>query len=702
MIKICDLYFFSFFWLSIFSFNHYNDRRETLTHVHGSNEMALKQLIGSVMSDLGFVTQDQLNTALKKQQNLSDAQMLPEKLKRTNLVAEARFLGKTDVLPFLGEVLIEMGFISENQLSVALQEQAKTLEKYCTLESNALFSVMDMGSLVNSSLNLANVLKLIMKNANGVTNSEASTLMLLEEMTQDLVFSVPTGPKADKLMDIRIKRGQGVAGWVAENETPVIIPDVAQDERFYAGIDEISGFQTLSILCVPLKARTKLIGVLEAINKADGTSFTEEDALMLTIFGSQAAMAIENARLYSELQDQYEEQKKLHKKIIESDKFLALGQMSSGVAHDFNNILGAIIGYTEMAAFDIVDGDPVKKNLDQVLTAASRARELVNQILAYARRQELERKPLDLKKLVEETLQLLRASFPATLDIRLEISQKPCSIIGDGTKIQQVIMNLCTNAYHAMADRGGVLTLALEPVELSEESAGVVGEIREGPYLKLSVSDTGTGMNEETLSRIFDPYFTTKQKGVGTGLGLSVALGIVKSHEGTIRIFSEPGKGTVFEIYLPRTDDKEVVDTDVCMEIPTGNERILLVDDEETLVKLGKQLLERLGYQVTAMTKPREALRAFQREPEAFDLVITDMTMPELTGDELSCTLLSLRPNLPVILCTGFSEKIDRETAYAKGISCFLMKPVSAQSLARAVRQTLDESRDCRNRLSVE
>ena len=653
--------------------------------------MAIRALIGSILSDLGFVSQGQLDTALTEQQKISDSQMIPERLERTRLVAEARFSIKTEAIPFLGQILIDMGTISPHQLQLALEQQKDMVQRYCELESTALCSVMDMGTLVNSSLNLAEVLKLIMKTANSITNSVASTLMLLEENTRELVFSVPTGPRAEDLRDIRIKPGQGIAGWVAENHEPLIVPDVRTDQRFYDGVDAITGFETRSILCVPLKAKTKLIGVLEAINKTDGTRFTESDALMLSIFGAQAAMAIENARLYGELSDQYDAEKNLQKKIIETDKFLALGQMAAGVAHDFNNILGAIMGHTEMALLDISEAHPARQNLEMSLKATHRAKDIVNQILAFARKQELARHPLNLKKLVGETLGLLRALLPSTIEIRSELTDQPCSILADGTKIQQMIMNLCTNAGHAMAEDGGILALALDAVALSAESAAAIGEIAKGSYLKLTVSDTGVGMDAETINRIFDPYFTTRQKGVGTGLGLSVVHGIVKSHGGAVKLSSVPGKGTVFEIFLPRISQAAITDTEDVQALPGGNERILFIDDETALADLGRQMLERLGYRVTAMTEPRAALDTFQENPEAFDLVITDMTMPNLTGDVLTGELLALRPDLPVILCTGFSEKINSEKAYAKGVRCFLMKPISTEHLARSVRRSLDE-----------
>ena len=625
--------------------------------------MALRKMIGEIMRDLGILDQEKLDKALSRQKQISEGTILPEKLKRTSILAEARVSGQVDSIPLLGEVLLQMKLVTRDQLKQALKRQDDLVQKFCTLESNSLCSVMDMGALVNSSLNLVEVLSLIMKSANKVTNSTASTLMLREERTGELIFSVPTGPQADKLVDIRIDPGQGIAGWVAEKELPVLVPDVTKDKRFYEGIDRQTGFKTESLIAVPLKAKTKLIGVLEVINKADGSQFTDEDVLLLTIFASQAAMAIENARLYGELRESLEEEKQLQNRLIEFNKFLALGQMASGNAHDFNNVLGAIMGYSEMAAMDLSEDHPASQNIAQVLRASHRAKEVVNQILAFARKHELESKPVDLKKIVEEAIQFLRVSLPSTIEINQHFTLEPCTVMGDATKIHQIILNLCTNAHHAMAESGGSLDLALGAYEIEEGSSALGDELKPGPYLRFSVSDTGQGMNEEIMERIFEPYFSTKGKGVGTGLGLSVVLGIVRSHEGMIQVNSEPGKGATFDIFLPRVNDEQALETDQFDDLPRGNERILLVDDEESLSALGEQMLGRLGYRVEARTDPNEALKLFEAHRNAFDLVITDMTMPSMTGADLAKEILKLRPDIPIVLCTGFSDQINAEKA---------------------------------------
>ncbi len=278
--------------------------------------MRPKQLLGKIMTGMGFVTRQQVDEALQRQRRIFEEKTLPERLQRAELVSEARLA--TGRIPLLGQILTDMGFATKEQLEEALKEQNKTVEVYKSLDSEKLGTTIEIGFIVNSTLNLAQVLALIVGHANRVTNSIASTLMLLDHKTGELVFSVPTGPKGDRLTDIRLPSGKGIAGWVAEHEEPALVPDAREDPRFYPEIDKISGFETKSILCVPLKAKTKLIGVLEAINKADGTSFTEQDEMLLNVFAYQAAMAIENARLYGELKDRLEEEIHMQKKLAEN------------------------------------------------------------------------------------------------------------------------------------------------------------------------------------------------------------------------------------------------------------------------------------------------------------------------------------------------------------------------------------------------
>jgi signal transduction histidine kinase/ActR/RegA family two-component response regulator len=651
--------------------------------------MAIRKMIGEVLSDLGFVTRTQLEQALGRQREILETKVLPERLRRSRLVAESRQASLSTAIPMLGELLKEMGFVSQAQLDTALETQKDMVQQVGSLESEALFRVMDMGVMVNMSLNLAEVLNLIMKNANQVTGSEASTLMLVEEETAELIFSVPTGPKEDQITDVRIRRGQGIAGWVAEHEQPVIIPDVSSDSRFFDGIDKLSGFKTKSVLAVPLKTKSKLIGVLEAVNKKDGSRFTEQDALLLTIFGTQAAMAIENARLYGELKTQFEEKGRMERNLSESEKLRALGQLSGGIAHDFNNILGAIIGYAEIALYKPEDQAQAIKSLKGVLAASERARDLVGQILAFSRQSAPEKVPVRIDRVVTEALELLRSTLPVSIRIDTDIDPEAGAVFADPTQIHQVLINLFTNAWHAIGDREGAIRVSLEAVTIEGGRTGGDGQPRPGAYVKLEVADDGCGMEECILDQIFDPYFSTKEKGMGTGMGLAVVHGIVKNHGGSIRVASHPGGGTRFSVWFPRIKGEIVPEIKAPSILPTGTERILLVDDEKALVEIQTLMLSDLGYRVTPRTHPEEALALFREDPDAFDLLLTDMTMPKMSGSELAQKILEIRPDFPIVLITGYSERINRDKALALGIRDLVFKPLNTAALSGIVRQAL-------------
>lgn len=384
--------------------------------------------------------------------------------------------------------------------------------------------------------------------------------------------------------------------------------------------------------------------------------------------------------------------KKLEEQLQQAQKMEAIGTLAGGIAHDFNNILGAIMGYTEMLAWDIPDSVDLQKKVQQILKASDRAKELVHQILSFSRQHDQERKPVQMYLIIKEALKLLKASLPSTIEIRQEISAKRSTVLANPTQIHQVLMNLCTNAHHAMRETGGVLTVKLYTEEVSADQA-LQYDLAEGHYLALAVVDTGHGMSVTTKERIFDPYFTTKKKGEGTGLGLSVIHGIMKAHDGAVIAQSEVGQGSTFTAFFPMTEDKEDKVPQPADSLPTGRERILFVDDEPVLVEIGGQMLQHLGYAAECVSDSVEALRIFQASPDDFDLVITDMTMPHMTGDILAREILKVKPGLPIIMATGFSELMTEEKAKRAGITDFLMKPLVVRELASIIRRVLDAGR---------
>jgi PAS domain S-box-containing protein len=382
----------------------------------------------------------------------------------------------------------------------------------------------------------------------------------------------------------------------------------------------------------------------------------------------------------------------LETQLRQVQKMEAIGTLAGGIAHDFNNILAAIMGYTEMALYDVPEGNPGRRNLEQVLKAGYRGKDLVKQIITFSRRSEQERRPMHVSPIVKEALKLLRASLPTTIDIRQNIETQSGMVLADPTQIHQVLMNLCSNAAYAMREAGGVLEVSLADVVFNSVDAAPYADLNPGPYLKLTVSDTGHGIERAIMERIFDPFFTTKRPGEGTGMGLAVVHGIVKSYGGTIVVDSDPGKGSRFEIFLQRIEGAFLSEADSDTPMPTGNERILFVDDEEDLVDMVQQMLERLGYSVVAKTNSLEALEVFKAQPDQFALVITDQTMPYMTGADLAQELMRIRPDIPIILCTGFSEVISAERAKALGIREFVMKPFATREIAEITRYVLDDN----------
>jgi PAS domain S-box-containing protein len=382
----------------------------------------------------------------------------------------------------------------------------------------------------------------------------------------------------------------------------------------------------------------------------------------------------------------------LEAQLRQAQKLEAIGTLAGGIAHDFNNILSAIIGYSELARLDAEGHPGVQAHLQEVLKGAKRARDLVKQILTFSRQGQQERKPILIGTVVKEALRLLRATLPTTIDIRQQIQPDCGPVEADPTQIHQVLMNLCTNSAHAMRETGGTLEVELRAATLDRLAAGRHPDLRPGPYLELTVKDSGHGIRPEALERIFDPYFTTKEKGEGTGLGLAVVQGIVKSHGGAVTVESRPGAGAAFHILLPSLEVAPEVEHEAAIPMSMGRERILLVDDENDLVEIGKLMLERLGYSVTTRTSSIEALELFRDDPQKFDLVVTDMTMPNLTGDQLAGRMMAIRPDLPVILCTGYSERMTEVQAREIGVKAFVMKPVVIRDLSVIIRKVLEQA----------
>lgn len=386
-----------------------------------------------------------------------------------------------------------------------------------------------------------------------------------------------------------------------------------------------------------------------------------------------------------------EEKADLEGRLQQAQKMEAIGTLAGGIAHDFNNILTPILGYSEMGRLRLAADHEVQDYLLKISQAGHRAKDMVQQILSFSRREDQELLPVNLVPLVKEVMKLLRGSIPSTIAFELDIAQEDLIVKGDPTQFHQVIMNLCTNSYHAMLEDGGILSLSLQPWQNTDLDSGEDSE-----WVKLTVTDTGCGMDKELQRHIFEPYFTTKSQGKGSGMGLSVVLGIIQHHGGTISVESEPGHGTTVTVALPRLSKERVVDMDEAGggDYPIGQERIIVVDDEPMNVMLLENMLQSLGYSVVGFHNSEDALVTMQLDPSRYDLLISDMTMPNVTGEQLARSILKLRPEMPIILCTGHSESLDKKAAKTLGIMDYIAKPLSLKTLAESVRSCLDASKN--------
>ena len=386
------------------------------------------------------------------------------------------------------------------------------------------------------------------------------------------------------------------------------------------------------------------------------------------------------------------ERKRLEEQLQQSQKMESIGTLAGGIAHDFNNILFPIVGYTEMLMEDVPENSPFKDSLNEIYNGALRARDLVQQILAFSRQGASELNLIRPQTIVKEALKLIRATIPTTISLSQNIQSDCNAIKADPTKIHQIVMNLTTNAYHAMENDGGELKVVLKEVKLGQQDLKYT-DLTPGRYACLTISDTGIGITKDVIDKIFDPFFTTKEKGKGTGMGLSVVHGIIKNMNGKIEVDSELGKGTEFHVYLPIVENAfKIEESPIKEPMQGGDERILLVDDEEIIIKMETKALERLGYQVTSLTSSIEALEIFRTNPDKFDLIVTDMAMPKIPGNKLAAELIKIRPDIPILLCTGFSEAMTEEKVKSLGIKGLLLKPIIMKELARKIRETLDNT----------
>jgi len=377
-----------------------------------------------------------------------------------------------------------------------------------------------------------------------------------------------------------------------------------------------------------------------------------------------------------------------------TQKIESIGNLAGGIAHDFNNILFPIVGMSELLLEDLPPESNEREKAEEIYKAGKRGSDLVKQILAFSRQSDQKPIPTRIQKVLKEVSKLIRSTIPANIEINWDIQEDCGMVMAEPTQLHQIAMNIITNAYHAVDSGNGKINIQLKEKEFKKHSI-TKNQIKPGRYAMLSVSDNGCGIDSETLEMIFEPYFTTKEQGKGTGLGLAVVHGIVKEYGGEIFVTSESGKGSSFEVCIPLMKSKYIPLTDDLQSLlPSGAEKILVVDDEISIAKLEGQMLERLGYKVTISIGSHEALNFFEKSPKAFDLILTDMSMPNMTGDQLAYEIRQIRPDIPIIICTGFSERINKEKAEEIGVNGFLMKPIGKSDMAQMIRKILDKAKN--------
>jgi len=534
------------------------------------------------------------------------------------------------------------------------------------------------------------------KRAEEALQKSEKELASIVKTSPDIIFRIDTHGKITFISDAVKKYGYLPEGLIGREVWEIIRPE-DQKQAKARMIERLAGYRRPDKLEVRLKFQDNPMELSEAAEpNPDDQPVLAIDAKR--VFGSGAHKSKVRglqgiARDVTEYYQTRAAKEKLENQLLQAQKMEAIGTLAGGIAHDFNNILGAILGYAQLAEMVIPAENKANGYIKQILSASERAKGLVGQILAFSRQSSPKRIPVDIGVIVKEASKLLRASLPANIAINLSIAANICSVMADQTQIYQVLMNLCTNALHAMDNEGGVLDLALVPIQISSEEAAVYHEVKAGNFLKLTVTDTGHGMDAVTAARIFDPYFTTKDANEGTGLGLAMVHGIVKDHGGMIKVYSEMGSGTAFQIFLPCLDDHATAVDNQAKSLSVGSERILFLDDDKVLVDIGEQMLQKLGYRVDSRTSPHEALEVFRANPEKYDMVITDMTMPQMSGDTFAQEILKMRSDVPIILCTGFSNLMSPEKAREFGIKGFLMKPLTMSDLSKNIRKVLDQEK---------
>jgi len=588
---------------------------------------------------------------------------------------------------------------------ISEKERSRIMQKWIYLETEPKISAQQLQNLI-----LLSVLGIILLST-GFLLWNLMLKRVVQNRTKDLQREV----KERKLAETALLRSEKRFRALAETSPLAIYMSVGIEQRgvymnaaftrlFGYTLDEIPSISDWWPLAYPdeenresLKEewQSKVSTAIESKTEIDPMEVvvTCKDGSKKNISWGFISIGEENWAFGMDLTERVQQDRKralLEAQLHQAQKMEAMGALAGGIAHDFNNILAAILGNAELALLQLSENPGASQKIKQVVQASYRARDLIKQILAFSRKEQTQEAPIELYPVIREALELLRASIPATINMEEDLDSHCGVILADPIQIHQVVMNLCTNAAQSMEENGGILRIELKAVQLDQKDLEDASNMNPGRYARLSVKDNGKGIEKQYLDRIFDPFFTTKEVGKGSGMGLAVVTGIVKNCGAMIRVSSQNGTGTSFHVYFPLLEEYIIPENRKSENLSTGNERILVVDDEKTIINIISQYLEQMGYQVTAFTNSQEAFEVFRSNPFSFDLILTDQTMPGLTGDKLARLALEIRPEIPVILCSGYSSRISTERARNMGIREFLMKPVTMKKLSQIVRTALD------------
>lgn len=587
-----------------------------------------------------------------------------------------------------------MQFMGNKAVVSHIDISEKKLAQDSLAEREKELSALNMISrMVNSATSVRGVTQAILSQISATIHPNLILIFLKEG--EDLLLR-GMGPENTALQfdKTHIHRvGQCLCGLSVSTRKSIFSKDIQCDNR--CTWQECKQAGLTSFAAIPMKNRDEVIGTL-GIASVQMRDFRQHRHF-LEAMANDVAISLDNTLLYEKaklyaqnLEVQLVERKEMENRLRQTQKMEAIGKLAGGIAHDFNNILSPILGFTELALNDLPKDTPPHHFLSEVLKAGSRAKDLVRQILTLTRQAEGKFRPIDISFPVKEAIALLRSSLPSTINFVGSIPTGLRPIKGDATQIHQIVMNLCTNAAHAMDNSGGTLEVSLEEVFWDSKFIVNYKVLPKGYYIKLTISDTGEGIAPNILESIFDPYFTTKEKGRGTGLGLTVVQGITKRHGGEINVYSEPFKGTTFTLYFPTIDTKVESLPETDRKIPGGTESILLVDDEIAITQMGRQMLQNLGYSVVTTTRSEEALRLFHENPYGFDAVVTDWTMPNLRGDKLAEKISQIRHDIAIVICSGFSRSISMKVLKNLDIRSILPKPFTKKEIAMALREAID------------